>query len=87
MQNVDVMRYIWSFKKKGIIYSDIRLLCENIAEGLLRFSMNKLSTDNVSTILIAFNNFENAMRNPNFSSNVDNRCEIMSETYDLYEKE
>ena len=79
------MKYIWNFKKPGIVYLDIQSLCGNIAEGLLRYSMRRLSTDNVSTVLIAFKNFENDMKNPNFTSNINDRCAIIPESYDLSE--
>ena len=85
LRNIDVMKYIWDFKKTGTVYFDIQSLCGNIAEGLLRYSMKKLSTDNVSTILIAFKNFESDMKNSNFTSNISDRCLIIPESYDLSE--
>lgn len=83
--NLEVMAFIWNLKKKGISYPNTQILCNKIAENLLKFSMNKLSSDNVSTIFIAFQNFENSMRNINFISNISNRCEVIPESFDLYE--
>ena len=37
-----------------------------ITDGIIKFSMQKQSIDNVSVIFIAFKNFENKMKDPNF---------------------
>ena len=79
------MRYIWNFKRRGVAYNDMQHACEDIATGVVKYSMNKNSSDNISTILIGFKNFENAMRDPNFVGIVGNRCEMIRESYDFSE--
>ena len=37
-----------------------------ITDGIIKYSMQKQSIDNVSVIFIAFKNFENKMKDPNF---------------------
>ena len=39
---------IWGFKKKGKIIDDIHLFSGNIADAIIKYSMKKLSVDNVS---------------------------------------
>ena len=47
--------------------------------------MKKMSYDNVSAIIIAFKNFENVMKDPNFVSYTADQCEMIPEAYDFYE--
>ena len=72
-------------KKKGVSYYNVHSLCGNVVDGVLKYSMQKMSYDNVSCVLIAFKNFENVMKNPNFQSNIASNCETIPENYDFYE--
>ena len=53
-------------KKPGKIINDIHTFCAQITDGVIKYSMEKDSVDNVSVIFIAFKNFENKMKEPNF---------------------
>ena len=66
MDNDKILHKIWSYKKKGETHDDIRSLCGKITDGIIKYSMQKKSVDNVSVIFIAFKNFEDKMKDPNF---------------------
>ena len=61
------------------------MLCGNIASGLLKLGMEKLSYDNLTAILISFKNFEDAMKDPNFYVNIDNKVGLIHEKIDCYD--
>jgi hypothetical protein len=69
---------IWSYKKKGEVHNDIRTLCGKITDGIIKYSMEKKSADNVSIIFIAFKNFENKMKDPDFEFNYTGKCQPIS---------
>ena len=62
LTNDEIFMKIWSYKKKGEVHNDIRTLCGKITDGIIKYSMEKKSADNVSIIFIAFKNFENKMK-------------------------
>ena len=66
MENNEIIGMIWNFKKKGKIFGNIHTLSGNIVDSIMKKSMKKLSTDNVSAIFIAFKNFENDMKDQEF---------------------
>ena len=66
LTNDEIFNKIWSYKKKGEVHNDIKNLCGIITDGIIKYSMQKQSIDNVSVIFIAFKNFENKMKDPNF---------------------
>ena len=66
MDNDQIFNKIWTYKKKGEVHNDIKTLCGIITDGIIKYSMQKQSIDNVSVIFIAFKNFENKMKDPNF---------------------
>ena len=47
--------------------------------------MEKNSYDNVSVIFVAFKNFENKMKDINFQSPLQTKCQEWPENYDLSE--
>ena len=57
MDNNEIMKMIWNFKKKGKIIDNIHSFSGNIVDSVIKKGMSKLSTDNVSAIFIAFKNF------------------------------
>ena len=66
LKNDEIFNIIWRYKKKGEVHNDINALCGIIVDGIIKYSMQKKSIDNVSVIFIAFKNFENKMKDPNF---------------------
>ena len=60
MDNEEIMKLIWCMKKKGQNINNVHVLSGNVVDSIIYKSMAKLSTDNVSAIFIAFQNFENA---------------------------
>ena len=79
----EILHKIWSFKKKGEVYNDIRDVCGKITDGLIKLSMQKQSIDNLSVIFIAFKNFENKMKDPNFEYQANARTKYLKEQYDF----
>ena len=89
MENDEIMGMIWKFKKKGKIFGNIHLLSGNVVDSVIKKSMKKLSTDNVSAIFIAFNNFENNMKNIEFEyeNNPIPKCMYIGNEIDFDSKE
>ena len=83
MTNDEIFHKIWKYKKKGEVYDDIRELCGKITDGIIKYSMQKQSIDNVSVIFIAFKNFENKMKDPDFEYVENSNTRLAKEQYDL----
>ena len=77
------MHKIWSYKKKGEVHNDIRTLCGKITDGIIKYSMEKKSADNVSIIFIAFKNFENKMKDSDFEYKAFAKTHHSKEKYDF----
>ena len=79
------MNKIWDLKKAGSVIDNIHQLCGTITNAIIKFSMEKQSVDNVSVIFIAFKNFENKMKDPDFEydSSANIKCEVMQDNYDF----
>ena len=65
-------------KKKGKVINDIHNLCAQITDAIIKYSMEKDSVDNVSVVFIAFKNFENKMKDPDFEFNYTGKCQPIS---------
>ena len=85
LDNEKILNKIWSYKKKGKTFDDIHLLCKQITDAIIKYSMEKNSFDNVTVIFIAFQNFENKMKDPEFEYQNSTQCQQMEENYDLSE--
>ena len=83
MKNDEIFYKIWNYKKKGEVHNDIRELCRKITDGIIKYSMQKQSVDNVSVIFIAFKNFENKMKDPEFEYNAKVKTQITKDKFDL----
>ena len=51
--------------------------CGKIVDGIIKYSMEENSVDNVSVIFVAFKNFENKMKDPNFVYTSKSKCQEM----------
>ena len=84
MDNDKIINKIWECKKLGQSITDIHSLCGKITDAIIKYSMEKKTFDNVSVIFVAFKNFENKMRDPNFVYFPNKKCEeIKKERFDL----
>ncbi len=83
MDNDKILHKIWSYKKKGQTHDDIRALCGKITDGIIKYSMQKKSADNVSVVFIAFKNFEKKMKDPDFEYEAFANTKIIKEKYDF----
>ena len=83
LHNDEIFHKIWGYKKKGEVFNDIRELCGKITDGIIKYSMHKQSIDNVSVIFIAFKNFENKMKDPNFEYTTKAKTRYVKEQYDF----
>ena len=61
LNNDQILKKIWEYKKKGKVINDIHN-----------------SVDNVSVVFIAFKNFENKMKDPDFEFNYTGKCQPIS---------
>ncbi len=87
MDNNEIMKMIWNFKKKGKIIDNIHSFSGNIVDSVIKKSMSKLSTDNVSAIFIAFKNFENKMKDEGFQYREEPQCKFIGNEIDFDYKE
>ena len=87
MDNNEIMKMIWNFKKKGKIIDNIHSFSGNIVDSVIKKSMAKLSTDNVSAIFIAFKNFENKMKDDEFQYKEETQCKFIGNEIDFDYKE
>ena len=87
MDNNEIMKMIWNFKKKGKIIDNIHSFSGNIVDSVIKKSMSKLSTDNVSAIFIAFKNFENKIKDEEFQYKEEHQCKFIGNEIDFDYKE
>ena len=87
MDNNEIMKMIWNFKKKGKIIDNIHSFSGNIVDSVIKKSMSKLSTDNVSSIFIAFKNFENKMKDDEYQYKEEPQCKFIGNEIDFDYKE
>ena len=83
LSNDEIFNKIWGYKKKGQVHNDIRELCGKITDGIIKYSMQKKSADNVSVIFIAFKNFEDKMKDPDFEYVSNTKTKAIMEQYDF----
>ena len=83
MDNDQILHKIWSYKKKGQVHNDIRSLCGKITDAIIKYSMEEKTKDNVSVIFIAFKNFENKMKDPDFEYTAFANTKNIKDKYDF----
>ena len=84
LENEEILKMIWEFKKKGNKFEDIHVLSGNITDAVIKYSMRKLSVDNVTVIFIVFENFEQKMKDENFEYIYSgNSCKYIGGEIDL----
>jgi len=68
----------------GETITDIHSFCGKITDAIIKYSMEKDSVDNVSVVFVAFKNFENKMKDPNFVYQKNTNCiEIKKDKLDF----
>jgi hypothetical protein len=82
MDNTEILKMIWNFKKQGKIIDDIHSFSGNIVDSVIKKSMAKISTDNVSAIFIGFKNFENNMKEEDFKYDGEIDCQFIGNEID-----
>ena len=83
MNNDQIFDKIWGAKKLGETIDDIHSFCGRMADAIIKYSMEKDSVDNVSVIFIAFKNFENKMKDPDFEYTEKAKTKMVKEQYDF----
>ena len=76
------MHKIWQSKEKGIVIDNIHEFCGILTDAIIKYSMEKETGDNVSVIFIAFKNFDNKLKDPNFEYTCNAKC-LESETEEI----
>ena len=66
LENEKILKMIWGFKKKGKIIENIHKFSGDIADSVIKYSMKKMTADNVTVIFIAFQNFAEKMKDMNY---------------------
>ena len=83
LENEDILKAIWGFKKKGNTFNNIHLLSGNITDAIIKYSLIKLSGDNVTCIFISFENFKKEMEKENFEYIDIINCKYIGNEIDL----
>ncbi len=83
LDNDKILHKIWKYKKKGEVHNDIRELCGQITDGIIKYSMQNKTSDNVSVVFIAFKNFENKMKDPDFEYTAFAKTKNIKDKYDF----
>ena len=66
LENENIFKIIWNFKKFGKSIDNIHKLSGDIADCVIKYSMKKLTSDNVTVIFITFHNFYEKMIDDTF---------------------
>ena len=74
---------IWEFKRKTETFNDINKLCGNITDAVIKYSLKKLSVDNVTVIFISFQNFKEKMGEADFEYSNNIECKFIEDEIDL----
>ena len=78
LENEKILKMIWSFKKKGKIIDNIHKYSGDIADSVIKYSMKKMTSDNVTVIFISFQNFLEKMKDISFEYIYDgNLCKYI----------
>ena len=75
LDNDKIFKKIWEYKKQGKSITDMHSFCAQITDGIIKYSMAKNTFDNVSLIFVAFKNFADKMKDPNFVYTSKNKCQ------------
>lgn len=77
LDNDKIFKKIWEYKKQGSPINDMHNFCGQVTDAIIKYSMAKDSVDNVSVVFIAFKNFENKMKDPNFVYSLPIKCKTI----------
>ena len=78
LENEKIFTMIWNFKKKGKVIEDIHKFSGDISDSVIKYSMKKMTVDNVTVIFLAFQNFFEKMKDINFEYNYKgNMCKYI----------
>ena len=84
LENEKIFKKIWEYKKQNKSINDIHSFCGQITDAIIKYSMEKNSVDNVSVVFIAFKNFENKMKDPNFVCTLSEKAQaVLKDTIDF----
>jgi serine/threonine protein phosphatase PrpC len=85
LDNCDILQTIWGFKKKGNTFQNMHSLSANIVDSVIKYSLVKLSADNVTCIFIAFKNSKDKMLDEDFEyiNDKNSECKYIGNEIDL----
>ncbi len=86
MENEEILKLIWNFKRKGNSINNIHTYTGNITDAIIKQSMRKMSADNVTAIFVVFKNFEEMMKKIDFQYNNSPECKYIEDEIDLGEE-
>lgn len=61
LTNLDIFDLVWKCKPKGIVRENIHELCGIITDSIMKLSLKKYTSDNITCIFICFQNFVRKM--------------------------
>ena len=78
---------VWEFKTKGNSINNIHEYTGKIVDGIMKQSLKKMTSDNITIIFISFNNFKEKMEDCDFYYEFSGiKSYLMGNEIDLSEK-
>jgi serine/threonine protein phosphatase PrpC len=87
LETSELLEMVWDFKTKGNSIDDIHEYTGKIVDGIMKQSLKKMTSDNITIIFISFNNFKEKMEDCNFNYEFSGiTSHLMENEIDLSEK-
>lgn len=70
LSNLEIFDVIWKFKQKGFVRNDIHELSGLVTDAVMKLSLKKYTTDNITCIFISFENFKKKMSEESYERRI-----------------
>ena len=87
LDTYEILNLIWGFKNKNNVINNIHDYSGKITDAVMKYSLKKMTSDNITVIFIVFENFKNAMEDSDFQFEKSTRMfTLMGPEIDLSHK-
>ena len=70
LSNLEIFDVIWKFKQKGFVRNNIHELSGLVTDAVMKLSLKKYTTDNITCIFISFENFKKKMSEESYERRI-----------------
>ena len=70
LSNLEIFDIIWKFKQKGYVRNDIHELSGMVTDAVMKLSLKKYTSDNITCIFICFDNFRKKMSDESYERRI-----------------